>query len=204
MVKNSTKSYSKSHTSSNGHSTKIRNISGDNNTINVDNSIKSEYKHIHSSNQVTYEGDKIDIGFDKKIALLLIGKNSERKDKVGIIGLSTIIIGILEILIWLNSNLNYIPFIQLAKEGVTLMIVLYSGSIFLVIGFTMLKALSYYVKTQCEKCKKPYAYYEYKKPKVIETKVHNGTRIDKTRYYKCKFCEDIQEILYNKFIENQK
>jgi len=74
------------------------------------------------------------------------------------------------------------------------------GTILLIIGILLLNALQYKQAIRCQKCKKDYAYKEYKPKKIRETPAREGTKQEITKYLECRFCHDRIERHYTNTI----
>ena len=156
----------------------------------------------NNATSVTYEGDTENVFVLKIISPFLIKRYG--KKNIGIVSLISLISGLITIFSWINSRVTvqsipYVPVFSFSNSNGFL----YFGIFLLFFGALLVSILFYHRNTKCKKCKKEFAYEEYKDPLVEEIKTSDGTRKTTTRSYKCKFCghEDIRkdtEILEDK------
>jgi len=167
------------------------------------NNVNINYGNQTNKQSVTYEGDKQNVVLYEIFSPILIKKFGERT--LGIAGSISLIVGIIQLFIWMNSYtptkmFSYIPRVP---ESISQWF-LWIGIIFFIIGAFLIGVIIYFRNSKCKKCGKLFAYYEYKHPDVKEVKAHNGIRIKTIRKYKCKYCGDTQEVPETEFKEYEK
>lgn len=161
------------------------------------------HQEIHDSS-VSYELNMADVSGIESLSIYLTGKMGD--SKVGIIGIIGLISGLITIFSSFNSffdNIRIITWLPSFSKsiGIPLFIV---GLILVTIGSILLNALRYKQDTRCDKCRKDYAYREYKSPYVKEVETREGTRKNTTRFLECRYCKDRVERKSHKIIPYEK
>lgn len=140
-----------------------------------------------------YKGDIQNVFLYEIFSPILIKKYGERK--LGITGIISLVVGIIQLLIWMNSFTSTKIFGYLPKVSENLgQWFLWIGIIFFVVGAFLIGVLVYFRESKCKKCGRLFAYYECERPDVEEVKAHDGIHITTERKYECKYCGDKQVI----------
>lgn len=154
-----------------------------------------------NNSSVSYEGNRENVYFLNKISPLLIQRfgNSNLK----LVSIISILASMLTISTWINSinSEKVIPFIPQITSIKPEWLMYVGIFLFVLFSFTA-KVVSHHTDTKCKKCKKEFAYDEYKAPSVEEFETSKGTRIHTTRYYECKYCGDQKQSKIKKIIQN--
>ncbi len=157
---------------------------------------------INQDNSATYDGDKENTFILELISPFLIKKYG--KTKIGIGSIISFISGLITIGLWLNSSSNNELYEFLPSSDVFIsQWFFYFGIVLIIVGGLFFAVLNYHSNTKCENCKKEFAYRETKDPKVEEVNTSQGTRVNTTRYYKCKFCDHESTPVNRVLLENQ-
>ena len=173
---------------------------GDNNKFEGDVAGRdiNKVKNINFVSSNVYKIPKNNVLIEKKITPYLI-KNYGTK-KIGIIGIVSLIGGLITILTAANSlisNGGIISNIPVFSETISKWI-FGIGLFFFVIGIQLIVVIDYYKSTKCKKCGEDFAYEESENPIVQDSNVvPNGDKIGvwRTIYrtYQCKYCGYVDE-----------
>jgi len=127
--------------------------------------------------------------FINRVSPYLIKKYGKRN--INIVEIISLLSSFITIFSWFYSisNPKAIPFIYSFIFNNLLISILIICTL-LSITFYLLLVLLYSRFAKCSKCKKEFAYNEYKKPDIHIIGTKNGDIRKTVRYYQCTFCGD--------------
>jgi len=156
-----------------------------------------------NNQSVSYEGDRQNVVIYELFSPILVKKFGERK--LGIAGIISLVVGVIQLLIWANSLASIKIFTYLPSVSANIRTwFLVIGIVLFILGAFLLGVISYFKDSKCQKCGRLFAYYEHANPEVTEVKVHNGVRITTKHKYQCKYCGDIKTTSETDFEESDK
>ena len=136
-----------------------------------------------------YKGDIQNVFLYEIFSPILIKKYGEKK--LGITGIVSLLVGIIQLLIWMNGFTSTKIFSYLPKVSDNIsQWFLWIGITFFIIGAFLIGVIVHFRDTKCKSCGRLFAYFEYERPDVDEVKAHDGIHITTERKYKCKYCDD--------------
>jgi hypothetical protein len=104
-------------------------------------------------------------------------------------GIIYIVLGIcsMPVVLWITYHALNINFLL----GFILSVLFLIPTGLILIGFGSFLSIPYIKNTTCKKCHKKYAYEERKEPDVKEVSTEKSYKVTITRYWKCKYCGNI-------------